>query len=67
MATHYSILAWKIQGQTSLAGYIVHGGHKRIGHYLVTKQQQHCLYANLRDHLLLDSAWVRRKLAESLF
>ena len=25
MATHYSILAWKIHGQSSLAGYIVHG------------------------------------------
>ena len=40
--------------------------HKTIGHYLATKQQQHCLYANPPDLLFLDSAWVKRKLVESL-
>ena len=35
MATHSSILAWKIRGQRNLAGW----GH-RVGHGLATKQQQ---------------------------
>ena len=39
MATHSSILAWEIHGQGSLAGYSPCGG-KRVGHNLVTKQQQ---------------------------
>ena len=30
MATHYSILAWEIHGQRSLAGYSP-WGHKRVG------------------------------------
>ena len=39
MATHSSILAWKIPWQRSLAGYSP-WGHKRAEHDLVTKQQQ---------------------------
>ena len=39
MATHSSILAWKSHGQRSLVGYRP-WGRKRIGHDLVTKQQQ---------------------------
>ena len=39
MATHSSILAWEIYGQRSLAGYSP-WGRKRVGHDLVTKQQQ---------------------------
>ena len=37
MATQSSILAWKIHGQRSLAGYSPRG-HKRVGHDLVTKR-----------------------------
>ena len=39
MTTHASILAWKSHGQRSLVGYSP-WGRKRIGHDLVTKQQQ---------------------------
>ena len=40
MATHSSILAWKIPlDKKSLAGYSS-WGHKRVGHDLATKQQQ---------------------------
>jgi len=39
MATHSSIIAWKSHGQRSLVGYSP-WGHKRVGHDLVTKQQQ---------------------------
>ena len=40
MATHSSILAWKIPGQRSL---VVYGpwGSKKVGHDLETKQQKH--------------------------
>ena len=42
-ATHTSIVAWKSQGQSSLAGYSP-WGCKRAGHDLVTKQhQQKCV------------------------
>ena len=34
-----NILAWKIYGQKGLVGYSP-WGHKRVGHYLATKQQQ---------------------------
>ena len=36
MTTHSSILAWRIHGQRSLAGYTVHGV-TRVGHDLLTK------------------------------
>ena len=39
MATHSSILAQRIHGQRSLAGYSP-WGHKRVGYNLATKQQQ---------------------------
>ena len=39
MATHSSILAWKMHGQRSLAGYSP-WGHKIVGHDLAAKQQQ---------------------------
>ena len=39
MATHSSILAWKIHGQRSMVGYST--GCRRVVHGLVTKQQQH--------------------------
>ena len=47
MATHSSILTWEIHGQTSLVGYGP-WGHKRVGHSLVTKQQQQ--YIPLRKY-----------------
>ena len=40
MATHSSILAWRIRGQRSLAGYIQSMGLQTVGRDLVTKQQQ---------------------------
>ena len=43
MATHSSILAWEISWIEELGG-LQSLGHNRIGHNLVTKQQQHiCL------------------------
>ena len=39
MATHSSILHGKSRGQRSLVSYSPLG-HKRVGHHLVTKQQQ---------------------------
>ena len=36
MVAHSSILAWKSHGQRCLASYSP-SGHKRVGHYLVTK------------------------------
>ena len=39
VATHSSVLLGKSHGQRSLAGYIP-WGHKRVGHYLVTKPPQ---------------------------
>ena len=39
IATQSSILAWRIHGQTSLGGYSP-WGRKRVGHDLVTQQQQ---------------------------
>ena len=39
MATHSSILAWNIPWRGTWQGTI-HGGHKRVGHNLMTKQQQ---------------------------
>ena len=36
LATHSSILAWRIHGQRSLAGYIVHGS-QRVRHDSATK------------------------------
>ena len=37
LATHSSSLAWRIHGQSSLAGYRL-WGHKRVGCNLATKQ-----------------------------
>ena len=37
-ATHTSIVAWKSQGQSSLAGYSP-WSHKRVGHDLGNTQQ----------------------------
>ena len=39
MATHSSILDWKVHGQRRLVGYHPRGC-KRVGHDLVAKQQQ---------------------------
>ena len=39
MATHSSILAWEIPWKRNLAGYST-WGHKRVGHSLMTKQEQ---------------------------
>ena len=45
MATHYSILAWEIPGTEKSSG-LQSMGSQRVGHNLVTKQQQslprHC-------------------------
>ena len=38
MATCFSILAWEIPGQRSLAGYRLQG-HKRVTHNLAIRQQ----------------------------
>ena len=40
MATHSASLVGKSHAQRDLAGYSL-WGHKRVGHDLVTKQQQH--------------------------
>ena len=40
IATHFSILAWEIPWTEDPGGYSP-WDHKRVGHDLVTKQQQH--------------------------
>ena len=41
MATHSRILAWEIPWREEPGGlYIAHGGRKRVGHNLVTKNKQ---------------------------
>ena len=47
MATHSSILAWEIHGLRRLAGCSP-WSHKRVGHYLSTKQTQ-----NLKPLLIM--------------
>ena len=44
MATHASILAWEIP-KRSLVGYSPRG-HKRVGHNLMTKQQEKLAHTN---------------------
>ena len=39
MATHPSILVWEIPQTEVALRSAVHGGHKRVRHDLVTKQQ----------------------------
>ena len=39
MITHSSVLAWEIPRTEELGGTIAHGGCKRVGQDLVTKQQ----------------------------
>ena len=46
IATHSSILAWKIPW-TEEPGGLQSMGHKRVGHDLVTKQQQQHVYLQL--------------------
>ena len=54
MATHSSILAWKMHGQRSLAGYSP-WGHKIVRHDLATKQQQQNLARrNIKDSVTCD-------------
>ena len=50
MATHSSILAWKIPWTQEPGG--LHGprGHKRVRHDLATKQQQHG-HAHMQAHM----------------
>ena len=40
MATHSSILSWEIPWMEGVFQAIVHGVAERVGHDLVTKQQQ---------------------------
>ena len=46
LAAHSSILAWKIPW-TEEPGGLQSMGHKRVGHDLVTKQQQQHVYLQL--------------------
>ena len=62
MASHSSILAWEIHGQRSLAGYSP-WGHKRVGHKLVTKQQQ---YISLVKEFLKVCTYIEVILFDSL-
>ena len=43
MATHSSILAWRIPG-TEEPGGLQSLGSERVRHDLATKQEQHCSY-----------------------
>ena len=47
VATHSSILAWEIPRTEELGGTIAHGGCKRVGQDLVTKQQDMVTIANI--------------------
>ena len=48
MATHSSILAWRIHGQRSLTGFSP-WGHKRVKQDLATKQQHYHLLFSIMD------------------
>ena len=48
MATHSSILAWENPMDRAAWQAIVHKVAKRVGHNLVTKQQQNRYYVNAR-------------------
>ena len=55
MATHSSILSWKIPWtERSLAGYSL-WGHKRVGHDLVTEQQKQSLF--MRHYSISSLLW----------
>ena len=53
MATHSSILAWKIPWTEEPEGYSP-WGHKRVGHDLATKQQQSWNYQRITEGNLLS-------------
>ena len=48
MATHFSILAWKNPMDRGAGQVMVYGGHKRVGHDLATKQQQHDIHQSTK-------------------
>ena len=50
MATQSSILVWESHGQSSMTGYIP-WVHKRVVHYLVTKQQHETNLEFFRTHV----------------
>ena len=58
MATHSSILAWKVPWPKTLVGHSPKG-HKRVRHDLATKQQQHACFTSFfscfRNRNLLSS------------
>ena len=65
MATHSNILAWRILW-TEEPGRLLSIGLQRVGHFLVTKQQQkdegdaspqYCP-TTLQDPFLLESTWA---------
>ena len=56
MATHYSILVWKIHGQRSLEGYSL-WGCKRVEHDLATKQQQQ-QHMSIKDWKILAPEYL---------
>ena len=61
MATHSSIVAWRILGPQESGGlqFMATVHHKKIGHDLVTKQQQRRYYRILRRGLCLYVVGVR--------
>ena len=63
VAPHYSTLAWEILAQRSLVGYSPRG-HQRVGHDLVTKQQQQRNKQHLLTYLL---SLLKRLLFAGLF
>ena len=75
MANHSSILVWESQGQRILAGYSL-WGCRRIGHNLVTKQQQALILQILTDIIKVWCfpykwfgffAWIPRQVCVFIF
>ena len=59
MATHSSTPAWEIPWTEKPGWTTVHGGHKRVKHDLVTKQQQqfHRLVSGRIISVILGKGW----------
>ena len=57
MTTHSSILAWEIPLQKNMVGYSP-WDYKRVGHDLVTKQQQQQLMIQKSENYLGDKKYI---------
>ena len=57
MAIHSSLFAWRIPMDREAWQAEVHGGHKRVGQDLVTKQQIFALILSLKRYLTVSQLY----------